>query len=294
MSYRKFWLTNGKDEQFTLTEPSFKVFLDAIDGLGFAKTYATMRLGDKEKITSEQFNLLEVSGDVLFYDQTNEEKYEQYNTFVRFLSHQPIRLYYLTPNTYDPFYAEINFIQLDKSQVDDDGILRCPAKMKLLSFWQTSSSHELEARPANDQGKKYPLVRKIDEGYFYGAAALNDVTLYNDGTLDTGLIIEIFGECEDPQINFYQDGQYGACKLNGEFDYVKINSIEDEEEIVLKKGESVLANPLSYQDLTIGNPSETYVTFIKLRPGQSTITVTFGNTFTGYVKFSWRDYYVSV
>ena len=294
--YRKFYLMNSADETFYLTEKNYKQFLNDPTNLGFAKTYSTLRLGNKDVITSEQFNLLIPQGEVLFFDTTNADKYESYSLFIKFLTKTPIRLYYLPPNVTEPYFADVNVIQLDKSEVsEEDGMLHCPIQFKALSFWQTAGENTMEVQPDVGIGKYYPLVRKIDEGYFYGGSALSNVQIFNDGTLETGLIIEIFGECEDPQINFYQDGeQYGVCKLNGTFDYVKINSIEDEEELYLEYNSSALANPLSYQDLSVGSPSNLYVTFVSLKTGQTTLTVTFGSNFSGYVKFTWRDSYVSV
>lgn len=296
MNYRVFYLMNKDDEKFELTNVEFNQFLNNPNGLGFSKTYSTLRLGDSDVVTSEQFNLMIVKGDVLFYGDNNPDIYQSYFNLIKYLSKAPIRLYYLPPNALEPYFSYVNVIQLDKSEInEDDGMLSCPIQLKMTSFWQTADTNEEDVYPDTGVGKFYPLVRKANEGYYYGGSALNNVQIFNDGTLETGLIIEIIGECEDPQINFYQDGeQYGVCKLNGTFDYVKVNSIDTEEDLELQYQGSDLANPMSYQDLSIGNPNNLYVTFVKLKAGETTLTVTFGSSFTGHVKFTWRDMYVSV
>ena len=296
MMYRTFYLMNSKDERLELTNVKVNQFLAEPTGLGFAKTYTSMRLGNSEPTTSEQFNLPQVEGDVVFFQGTNADKYQAYDTLIRFLINQPIRLYYTPPNVFEPYFMEVNPIQVDKEEIDDEtGMLTCHTIFKAETFWQTSSTNELTAEPSSANGKSYPLIREISKGYFYGGSSLNDIQLFNDGTLEAPIIIEINGECEDPQINFYQnDVQYGAIKLNGTFDYVKIDSSDDNESLELEYQGADLVNPLSYQDFSVGSPNQIYVTFVKLRTGQSTITVTFGNSFNGEVKFTWRDTYVSV
>lgn len=285
--YRKFWLENAQKDIFDLT--SENSFLNDPKGLGFTKTYATVRLGDSERVTSQMFNLLEHDGEILFMGGDNARRYELYFQFMKFLSRPPIQIYYQPPNTLTPYVRSMNFIQLDKGETDLSGILRCHFKIKFLSFWQNSATRNLIVEPDTDSGKHYPLTRPL----LYGGAVFNNIQVFNDGTLDAGMIIEINGECKDPQINFFQDGmQYGGVKLNGEFDHVLINSNDENEDLIIERKGLILANPMQYQDLSIG--SNIYVTFVKLKAGLTTLTVTFGNTFTGNVKFRWRDTYVSV
>lgn len=289
MNYREFYLINGKNARFELT--NVKQFLNDPSGLGYAKTYTTMRLGNVDVVTSEQFNLPIFQGSLMFMG-LNADIYQSYQNMIAYLTEKPIKLYYLPPNETEPFFAEVNVVQIDKSEIsENDGALSCPIQMKLTEFWQTSTQNEITIEPSFEAGKSYPLLRP----YHYGGSSLSNISVYNDGTLEAPLVIEIIGECETPQINFYQnDIQYGAIKLNGTFDHVLINSKDDEENIELQYNGSVLANPLGYQDLSVGNPNQIYVTFVKLKQGLSKITVSFSSIFNGEVKIRWNDTYVSI
>ena len=83
------------------------------------------------------------------------------------------------------------------------------------------------------------------------------------------------GTMENPYFTLVQDGEmYGECKFDDltSFGEVFVNSKDGEQNVILKQGGSVVANPLSYQDLSISNGA-IYVTFCKLARGTSTLTV---------------------
>lgn len=287
---RRFWLKNADGVVFDLT--NCNTFLNTPSGLGFSKTYSTLRLGDNDIITSEQGNLLQVEGDVLFMGGSNYAQYQGYLNFIKFLSRKPIQLFYKTPNLDEAFFCDCLVVELSKSEIAQDGILHAPISVKMTSFWQTSKQNQQTVLPGTNGGKAYPLVRP----YAYGGSVMNNIEIYNNGTVDAGLIIEINGEATNPQINFYNanNEQYGVAKLDGSFDYVKINSIDKDEQIILQSDGATLANPASYQDLSVGSTAELLVTFVKLRPGKNILSVSFANTFAGNVVLSWRDTYVSV
>lgn len=290
--YRIFYLQNKKGERFELTNVKFNQFFNDPNGLGYSKTFSSMRLGNVDAITSELYNLPTISGSILFYQSSTASIYQTYKNLIKFLTQGEILLYYQPPNELEPYFAEVNCIQIDKTEVGEtDGILSCNVQFKMLTFWQISTKREISVTTEFQVGKKYPLKRP----YYYGSSSLSNITVYNEGTMETPIEIEITGECNTPQINFYQNGeQYGAIKLDGEFDYVRINSKDDEETIELMKDGSVLANPLSYQDLSVGNPNQVYVTFVKLKQGVSNIVISFSSNFGGEVKLRWSDAHVSV
>lgn len=287
---RRFWLKNADGATYQLT--NCNVFMNDPSGLGFSKTYSTLRLGDNDIVTSQMANLSQIQGDVLFMNASNYLQYQEYLNFIKFLSRRPIQLFYKTPNLDQAYFCDCLVVQLDKSEISRDGILHAPISVKMTSFWQTAQLNEQTVLPGTNGGKVYSLVRP----YAYGGSIMNNIEIYNNGTIDAGLIIEINGEATNPQINFYDanDIQYGVAKLEGTFDYVEINSVDKDENITLESDGAVLANPASYQDLSIGSPSELLVTFVKLKPGKNTLSVSFSNTFAGNVKLSWRDTYVSV
>ena len=88
---------------------------------------------------------------------------------------------------------------------------------------------------------------------------------------------------------------YVICKINGTYDFVMVNSIERTESMYLERNGSSITNPEQYQDFTIAN-GQSYLTWIKLRVGESIFGFTCGNidTFTGTVTLQFKESYVSV
>lgn len=292
MAYRKFWLINANNERYDLTEQQGNAFLDSPDNLGFSRSLNVLRLGNSEIVNSIETDLNSVTGDLIFYKQTNETKYQNYFDFAQFIRFQPLFLYYLPPNTVYPYYAEVYVLSLGKSEVNySTGVLSCPVTYKRTTNWLTAN--EVVVTSDNSilsGGKEYPL----DRPYYYMGNSLSNVALTNSGSDEVGMIIEIDGTCVNPQFTIYQNGtQYGVCKLTGTFDYVRINSIETEEEIYLEYNGSTLSNPTSYQDLSVGD-GESAVTFVKLKVGASNMVWAFANTFTGSVTIRYRNSYITV
>lgn len=289
MAYRKLWLKNGKGQEFTFTSQNAKHFLNAIGGLGFSKSVDGYKLGNVTKITSSAYNFLNVTGDLYFYDSV-DNAYEQYFNFVKFISLEPLQLYYLPPNTLNPYYCECQLISANKSEYKD-GMLNVPLTLQMTSHWQDSNETIIEME--NELvgiGKHYDLERP----YYYAGYSLANIPLTNNSSDDVGMVVEIEGDVTNPQWTLAQNGEvYGTCKLNGTFDRVIVNSRDGEQTIYLELDDSVLTNPASYQDLSV---SGGVLTFIKLKTGQSTMSFTCGNidTFDGTVKISYKGSYVSV
>lgn len=291
MAYRKFWLINSNNDRYDLTEKQGAAFMSSPDNLGFSRSLNVLRLGNSEIVNSVETDLNSVTGDIVFYKKSNETKYQGYFEFVQFLRFQPLQLFYLPPNVVNPYYAEVYVLSLGKSEVNAEDVLSCPITYKRTTNWLTADEIVITAdNNALSGGKEYPLERP----YNYMGTSLSDMSLTNGGSDDVGMIIEIDGECVNPQFTVYQNGtQYGVCKLTGTFDYVRINSIETEEEIYLEHNGSAISNPTSYQDLTVGD-GDTTVTFVKLRVGASQMIWAFSNAFAGSVTIRYRNSYVSV
>lgn len=292
MAYRKFWLLNNNNERYDLTEKQGNAFMDSPDNLGFSRSLNVLRLGNSEIVNNVETDLNSVTADIIFYKGMNEAKYEDYFNFIQFIRFQPLRLFYLPPNVLYPFYAEVYIISLGKSEVDhNDDVLRCPITYKRTTNWLTANEIIIQGDNASlSGGKEYPLQRP----YYYEGSSLSSIMLANDGSDEVGFVVEIDGECVNPQFTLYQYGeQVGICKLTGTFDYVMINSIETEEEIYLEYNNSVLANPTSYQDLTVAD-GNSLVTFCKLYVGETEMVWSFSNAFAGTVTIRYRNSYISV
>lgn len=252
--YRKFWMVNSKGERWNLTEREVRSFLNNPQGLGFSKTINTTRYGNAQVLTDITDNFPSPSGEVLFYDSHNSTRYEQYNEFVKFISYEPVTLYYKLPFS---FYSQIPNVYtlecvvgtLTKNESKNDNLMTCPITFNALSYYQGEEVN------INGTGTSY--------------------TIQNDGDFPVGFEITLEGSLTNPYITLEQDGDlYGEAKFDDEtaFSSVYVNSNDGEQNVVLEQGGSILPNPLSYQDLSISNGS-IYVTFVKLARGESTLTI---------------------
>lgn len=286
---REFWLENANGEKYSLH--NLATYANSPSGLGYGVDLSTMRLGNSNLIVSEEYNLGSFSAELLFLEG-RLRAYQQYLNFAHFLYARPIILHYKTPATNAEYRCQVRVTDLQKTEVSEDGIMRCPITMYRQTLWYTAQPNIIEADNTVEDSKYYPLIRP----YHYGYSSMNNMTLTNDGVADTPLLIEIFGECENPMWSLYTaDGeQYGACRIIGTFDYLSVDSNDLDENIVLERGGSYLPNAINYQDLTVGSPREIYVTFLKLHPGASKLVFTMDEDFSGYCRVTWRHAYATV
>lgn len=288
--YRKFYLKNGVGNTFTLTDKNFNYFMQDPQGLGFQKTVNGYTLGNVTKVTSSSYNFMTISGELLFYSE-RETTYQEYFNFVNFISFEPLQLFYLPPNTLTPYYCDIELTQADKSEYNKDGMLHVPLSMQMTSRWLSSEETVIElSKSFVGEGKHYDLERP----YYYAGNSLSNVEITNTGSEDIGMIIELNGDITNPQWTLTQNSVvYGSCKINGTYDYVKVNSQDGEQSIYLENDGSIIANPTVYQDLSITGG---VLTFIKLKTGTSIFSFTSGNIddFNGTIKIRFSNSYVSV
>ena len=286
---RQFWLVNALGEKYSLH--SLQTFASSPSGLGYGVDINTVRLGNSNLILSEEYNLGSFGAELLFLEG-RLPAYQQYLAFAHFLYARPIVLHYRTPATNAEYRCQVRVTDLQKTEVSEDGIMRCPITMYRQTLWYTADANVIEADNTVEDSKTYPL----DRPYHYGYASMRNLTLYNDGVADTPMLIEIFGECVDPMWRLYdsEGNLYGASRIVGTFDTVTVDSDDLNERIVLERNGAILPNAINYQDLTVGDPRQTFVTFLKLRPGTSKLVFTMDEDFGGYCRVTWRSAYATV
>lgn len=295
MAYRKFWLINSLGERYDFADPNKKenVFLNNPEGLGFQRSYTSLVVGNSELVTSQQFQLTDFKGSLVFYNGSNGTRYQAYFDFLKFAKYKPLELHYLTPNELKSYHCDVLFIQADKTEVKTGDVLTIPVTFHRLTEWLTDDDvvYPLTNDPIGD-GKKYDLAYN----YSYSGTSLADTVLTNNGTDDIGFVITVEGEVQNMQFSLSQNGEtYGICKINGTYDFVQIDSVERTESIYMENNGSVVTNPEQYQDFTIRNGAS-YLTWLKLKVGESHFSFTCGNidTFDGTVTISFKESYVSV
>lgn len=296
---RMFWLENSLGEIYKFTDGNSKIFLSSPQGFGFSKNIQTLRLGDSEYVTSESYNMPSPQGELFFYDRLNKG-YQDYDYFIKFITNEPLRFYYQPPNTLFPYYIDCKIIQLDKSEYDSDGVMRCPIVFAGTSMWLNSGQTVMDiSNIQEDDGKYYSLERP----YHYSGQLMNNIVVNVLGNLPAEFEFEVYGEVTNPILTATKESvTYGILKLDGTFNSndqtkpsVYVNSNDIEEDIVLRSGDSVLSNPTSYQDLSIANGTAN-LTFFKLLPGKSVLSFSCSdiNTFDGFIRIKWKDKRVSV
>lgn len=291
MDVRKFWLTNNEDAIYHLTDPSTTHFLASPQGLGITIDYSSIKFSNSELINSKDYVLGTISGDLLFYSDTRGNKYQEYFDFLTFVSKSPIYLYYQTPNSDEAFRCLVQITGLEKTEVDLDSILHCPVAFKMQTVWYSQHENIRTVTSEIENGKKYILHRP----YAYGASSYNNVNITNYGNIETSFIFEVDGATTDLEYSISQNGEvYGRGKILGTYDYIKVDSDDLNEEIVLVNGTSTIPNAVNYQDLTVGSPNKIYITFLKLKTGTSRINFGVHDGFDGTITVRWRNAYLSV
>lgn len=293
MEYRKFWIVNALGNVYKLTDKNSKVFLNAPNGFGLNRSFASLKVGNSELVTAQQFNLTDITGELLFYSDTNGSKYQDYQDFIQFIKYKPLEFHYQTPNRLTSYFCDVILTQLSKGEVGTNNVLTVPISMHRLTEWLNDEDYSiiLVNSPVDD-GKYYNLIRN----YHYAGTNLQNTPINNNGTDDVGFIIEINGEVQNPQFTITQRGeQYGICKINGTYDYVMLDSVERTESMYLERNGSAITNPEQYQDFTIRNGAS-YLTWCKFRVGESIFNFTCGNidTFDGYITIRFKNSFATV
>lgn len=291
--YRKHYLINALGNRYDFTDKARPVFFHNPQGLGFQRQYTSQIVGNSELVTSQQFVLTDIQGEILFYDTSNGSKYEDYQKFIQFIKYKPIEFHQQTPNELTSYYCDVLITQVDKSEVSTDNVLHVPIVFHRLTEWLNDEDYNITlTNTITGTGKEYPLERP----YHYAGTGLAGTPIFNNGTDDVGFIITITGEVQNPQFTLTQFGeQYGICKINGTYDFVQIDSVERTEHIYLELNGSAITNPERYQDFTIRNGAS-YLTFTKFKVGETLFAFTCGNidTFDGTINITFKNSYASV
>lgn len=288
--YRKFWFINSLNEKYELTNRNSKIFLNAPTGLGFSKQFITTRYRSFERVLNVEYNMPTPSGELLFYERGNNVIYQDYQDFIQFIKHRPLKFYYQLPNSFDSYYIDCEIAQIDKSEIGTDTILHCPIIIKGNSFWKNAKENELVvSQEIEGDAKTYPYTYP----YTYGGNSFSHIDISSNGTLESGFEFIIEHEVSNPTLSLYQNNvKYGEIKINGTYDRVIVNTKDGEQSIYLEYQGSVIANPTSYFDLS-GNGD--YITpFPKLNVGNSVLTFSYGGEYEDEIKIRWNDIYSSV
>lgn len=296
MDVREFWLENQDGAIWKFTDKESKTFLESPAGLGISNNFGGFRLGNAEVINYIQPSLIDITGTLDFFGESRELIYKSYFDFMNFIAKNSLlKLHYRTPNNFEESYYRYCFVrQINKTEIDSRNLeMRCPIFFTTQTFWRNDKkNYVVVSNQISEEGKSYKLKRP----YFYSYNDLTNIKLHNRGNAETAMKITIDGTVKDPTLFIFDNkgNRYGIIKFIGTFDKVIVDSDDLNQNITLIKDGAVLTAPYSYQDLSVGSPNEVYVTFIKLKSGNSTMRFQSDGTFNGTITVEWSDEYVSV
>lgn len=289
---RKFSLINRNNATWDFTDPAEKVFARNPAGLGLVKSAELLRLGNKQKVVDEQYEFVNKTFDVLFYGDTREKMYSDYNDFIDFITVGDISLLYEIPSQNVAYRISVLVSEVTKTEVKENGIMSCGLTLTPLSFWEDNEKNSLVISVEDSRyGKKYPLTRPYR---YAGSNALDNVAIDITGNMEVPFEITIDGGCTDPSYQIYASDETtvrGQCQFSGTYSYVYVNSDEAEEEIKLFDGNGTeVTYPYNYQILSSVEEN----TFLTLKKGRNKLRFSLGSLFEGTVTIEWRNRYVSI
>ena len=287
--YRQIYFKNSLGQTFGNGQTNLFANLQ---GFGFQNTLTGTRVGNSLLISQSLEELVVKSTELMIWS-ANEDIYQLYLKFARFVQYEPLYLYYRTPNKNEAVFCQVKITQCAKGEVGQDGIMRVALNIQPLTFWFDETENVISTGRTENIGKTYPLKRP----YVYSFVSTSNITLFNDGIKDAPMIIEVEGSTTDLLYNLYdeQGKRYGIGKFNGTFDSIVVNSFELDESITLMRDSAVLPNPYNYQDLNVASSDPTSrVTFLKLKSGKSTMNFNVSEGFNGTITVRWRNTYATV
>lgn len=287
--YRQIYFKNSLGQTFG--DGQTNLFAN-LQGFGFQNTLTGTRVGNSLLISQSLEELVVKSTELMIWS-ANEDIYQLYLKFARFVQYEPLYLYYKTPNKNEAVFCQVKITQCAKGEVGQDGIMRVALNIQPLTFWFDETENVISTGRTENIGKTYPLKRP----YVYSFVSTSNITLFNDGIKDAPMIIEVEGSTTDLLYNLYdeQGKRYGVGKFNGTFDSIVVNSFELDESITLMRDGAVLPNPYNYQDLNVASSDPTSrVTFLKLKSGKSTMNFNVSEGFNGTITVRWRNTYATV
>lgn len=292
---REFWLENQDKQLWHFTSEESETFMEDPQGLGLDINYGGFRLGNAEIVNTQQYQLKPITGVLNFFGSNRAEIYKNYFDFMNFIAkNRLLKLHYRTPNTFESYYRYCFVQSVTKTEIDDRYLLmECPITFATQTFWRNDKVNSIAVTDeSTGDGKKYELERP----YHYASSKLSNIKVINRGNTDTAMKVTILGASKNPTLNVYDNNgvRYGAIRMLGEFDKVIIDSDDLNQSITLEKEGATLTAPYAYQDLSVGQQNQVYVTFVKLKSGESTLVFTNDGAFDGIVMIEWSDEYVSI
>lgn len=189
---RKFKLMNSRGESFDLMRRD--AFFSTPDGLGFDETIEFAQMGDKYIDTFRCASRMTLSGEMRFAG------YRQYNEFIGFLTDNLVFMYCPYATWYE---ADCILQSIAKGEIDPASKeLICSVAFTRKSLWHSNRTF-IKSNPSVGDGKVYPYTYP----YTYAEATSGDMSIQNNGTVQSSCVIQILGPVSNPRWALIQNGE---------------------------------------------------------------------------------------
>ena len=220
---RQFYLVNEDGQRYELINDFSKAFLWQPSGLGFQIDREYRESDGFFFEMRKEFGQTAKAGTLVFF---GSDPYGEYKTFVDFITQaDELKLAYCPKN--DWYYVDVDIEVLEKSELSDDGTLRCMISM--LPKTPFYLPYEINIDIDGDPGASKQYDYKYDYAYADSAVA-GEIEFSLDAQMNSAFEMIIPGTISAPVMTFSIDGvNIGKVDLssiavqNGE--YVRYSSI---------------------------------------------------------------------
>lgn len=130
MDYRQFNLMNdlGETYRLTIANKYGAGFMHDVSGLGFEEATTYQQIGNRYGLLTDKINQKKIKGVISFFQP---HAYENYEKFVLFCQHKPLKMYYRTPA--GEYWRDGSVTTIEKSESADS--LKATAEFTASGLW---------------------------------------------------------------------------------------------------------------------------------------------------------------
>lgn len=205
---RQFNLINDKGQTYSLMDINNYCLLTSPTGLGFSYSIQYEQLGSTFVQTLKKIEQGNISAQINFIN------YQNYRDFVDFIAKsEEIKLQYIIPykdNT-KTFYRDIDIQSTSKGEIQPNGFISEQININCKSLWYEKIAQQYEIS-ANSNEVRWDF--RFDA--YWSGYTVRELDYINTGHIDASVEIQIDGECINPNILLYVEGQlYQTISITG-------------------------------------------------------------------------------
>lgn len=210
---RKFYIETKEGLRYDLQNKN-KCFFNNPSGLGFAKTNTYVDIGDYFAIDNSKYSQKMITGELIFIN----DYYKNYNEFIKFIkSSSDYKLVYNYDDT--DYYIDIDIISVEKSDTKKKKYLNCNIIMASKSLWYKATQKIISITEKEGNSSNWDV--EFDFSFYDNL--FDNITINNQGQIETPFEIEIEGAITNPKLEVYQNNE----KINELNIYISTENIND-------------------------------------------------------------------